>query len=113
MGSIRFLLALAVLAAHVAKFPFHLGVNSLLAVQGFYTISGFLIARVWDIKYSKEPNASRSFYANRAARIYFMYWAVLVLALLVGLIFHLMTGRWPRYLSIDMSRSLEIVLYQL
>ena len=113
MGSVRFLLALAVVAAHVPKLPFHLGVNSLLAVQGFYAISGFLIARVWDIKYSKEPNAIRSFYANRAARIYFMYWAVLVLALLVGVIFHLVTGRWPPYLSIDATRSLQILFYQL
>src|ERR1700677_3545542 len=77
MGSIRFLLALAVVTAHVTKLPFHLGVNSLLAVQGFYAISGFLIAFVWDVKYSRGPNAIRSFYANRAARIYFMYWAVL------------------------------------
>jgi peptidoglycan/LPS O-acetylase OafA/YrhL len=113
MGSIRFLLALAVVAAHVAKLPFHLGVNSLLAVQAFYAISGFLIAFVWDIKYSREPNAIRSFYANRAARIYFMYWAILVLALLVGVIFHLVTGSWPPYLPIDMTRSLQILFYQL
>jgi peptidoglycan/LPS O-acetylase OafA/YrhL len=113
MGSIRFLLALAVVTAHVTKLPFHLGVNSLLAVQGFYAISGFLIAFVWDVKYSRGPNAIRSFYANRAARIYFMYWAVLALAVLVGVIFHLVTGRWPAYLPIDMTRSLQILLYQL
>jgi peptidoglycan/LPS O-acetylase OafA/YrhL len=113
MGSIRFLLALAVVVVHVAKAPFHLGVSSLMAVQGFYAISGFLIAFVWDVKYSKEPDGIRSFYANRAARIYFMYWAVLGLALLAGVIVHAATGGWPPYLSIDMSRSLQLLLYQL
>jgi peptidoglycan/LPS O-acetylase OafA/YrhL len=113
MGSIRFLLALAVVVVHVAKAPFHLGVNSLMAVQGFYAISGFLIAFVWDVKYSKEPDGIRSFYANRAARIYFLYWTVLVLALLAGVIVHTATGRWPQYLSLDMNRSLQLLLYQL
>jgi peptidoglycan/LPS O-acetylase OafA/YrhL len=113
MGSIRFLLALAVVAVHVTRLPFHLGINSLMAVQGFYTISGFLIAFVWDVKYSREPNGIRSFYANRAARIYFMYWAVLALAFLLGVIIHLAKGRWPSYLPIDMNRSLELLLYQL
>ncbi len=113
MGSIRFLLALAVVAVHVTRLPFHLGINSLLAVEGFYTISGFLIAFVWDIKYSREPNGIRSFYANRAARIYFMYWTILALAFLLGVIIHLAKGRWPSYLSIDMNLSLELLFYQL
>jgi peptidoglycan/LPS O-acetylase OafA/YrhL len=113
MGSIRFLLALAVVIVHVTNSPFHLGVNSLLAVQGFYAISGFLIAFVWDVKYSKEPDGIRSFYANRAARIYFMYWAVLGLTSLVGVIFRVATGKWPLYLSSDVSYSLQILLYWL
>jgi peptidoglycan/LPS O-acetylase OafA/YrhL len=113
MGSIRFLLALAVVVVHVAKAPFHLGVNSLLAVEGFYAISGFLIAFVWDVKYSKEPDGIRSFYANRAARIYFLYWTVLGLTLLAGVIFRAATGKWPLYLSSDISSSLQILLYWL
>jgi peptidoglycan/LPS O-acetylase OafA/YrhL len=113
MGSIRFLLALAVVVVHVANSPFHLGVNSLLAVEGFYAISGFLIAFVWDVKYSKESDGIRSFYANRAARIYFLYWTVLGLTLIAGVIFRAATGKWPLYLSSDVSSSLQILLYWL
>jgi hypothetical protein len=56
MGAIRFLLALAVTIAHVGKIPFYSGIGSLIAVQGFYVISGFLIARVWDIKYARQAH---------------------------------------------------------
>lgn len=110
MGSIRLLLALAVVLAHVTRPPFHLGINALLAVEGFYAISGFLIAMVWDRKYSRQPHAIRSFYANRAARIYFMYWAVLLLTLLVGAIIHAMKGDWPSWMEIQ--RAPLLLIYQ-
>jgi peptidoglycan/LPS O-acetylase OafA/YrhL len=70
LGTIRFLFALAVVMVHAGKIPFYSGINSLLAVQGFYVISGFLIARAWDIKYAGLRNGVRSFYGNRAARIF-------------------------------------------
>ena len=111
MGSIRLLLALAVVLAHVSRPPFHLGVSALLAVQGFYAISGFLIARVWDLKYSQRPHAIRSFYANRAARIYFMYWAILFLSVLVGVIVRAMSGNWP--FSMEMQRAPLLLIYQI
>ena len=113
MGTIRFLQALAVTLVHVGKIPFYSGINSLLAVQGFYVISGFLIARVWDIKYAEQPNSIRLFYGNRAARIFFMYWAVLLFALAAALIFYAARGRWPQYLTVDPTLSLQIILYQI
>lgn len=111
MGSIRLLLALAVVLAHVARPPFHLGIGALLAVEGFYAISGFLIAMVWDRKYSRQPHAIRSFYANRAARIYFMYWTVLLLTLLAGAIIHAMKGDWPSWMEIQ--RAPLLLIYQI
>jgi hypothetical protein len=30
-----------------------------------------------------------------------MYWAVLLLALAVGLIFHAIRGHWPPYMTVD------------
>lgn len=113
MGTIRFLLALAVTIVHVGKIPYYSGINSLLAVQGFYVISGFLIARIWDIKYSGKPNSIRLFYSSRAARVYFMYWAVLFLALAAAIIFHTFMGRWPQYLTVDPTLSSKIILYQI
>jgi peptidoglycan/LPS O-acetylase OafA/YrhL len=72
LGTIRFLLALAVVGAHVGKLPFTVQLGSLLAVQAFYIISGFLIALVWTNKYERRPNGRFLFYTNRAARIYIL-----------------------------------------
>ena len=113
MGTIRFLLALAVVIAHVGQVPFYTAMNSMLAVQGFYVISGFLIARIWDLKYSQQPNSIRLFYINRAARIYLMYWAVLILALLFAVFFRAMHAHWPHYITVDLSLPWQIILYQI
>jgi peptidoglycan/LPS O-acetylase OafA/YrhL len=56
LGMIRFLLALAVVGAHVGKLPYTVQLGSLLAVQSFYIISGFLIALVWTNKYQRRSN---------------------------------------------------------
>jgi peptidoglycan/LPS O-acetylase OafA/YrhL len=113
LGTIRFLLALAVTITHVGQIPFYAGINSLLAVQGFYVISGFLIARIWDIKYAEQPNGIRLFYINRAARIYLMYWVVLFVALAFSLLFHALRGYWPQYMTVDTSLSWQLILYQI
>jgi peptidoglycan/LPS O-acetylase OafA/YrhL len=73
VGAIRFLLAFAVVGAHVGRLPYNVPLGGLLAVQAFYIISGFLIALVWDGKYKSQPSGLFLFYTNRAARIYFIY----------------------------------------
>ncbi|MEA2919736.1 MAG: hypothetical protein QOJ15_11817 [Bradyrhizobium sp.] len=97
MGTIRFLLALAVVCAHVGKLPFTVQLGSLLAVQAFYIISGFLIALVWTNKYERRPNGLFLFYSNRAARIYILYWAVLVISIVVALVTKWLTHDFPSY----------------
>ena len=97
MGTIRFLLALAVVCAHVGKLPFTVQLGSLLAVQAFYIISGFLIALVWTNKYERRSNGRFLFYTNRAARIYILYWAVLVISIVVALVTKWLTHDFPSY----------------
>ena len=97
MGTIRFLLALAVVCAHVGKLPFTVQLGSLLAVQAFYIISGFLIALVWTNKYEQRSNGRFLFYTNRAARIYILYWAVLVISIVVALVTKWLTHDFPSY----------------
>jgi peptidoglycan/LPS O-acetylase OafA/YrhL len=97
LGTIRFLLALAVVCAHVGKLPFTVQLGSLLAVQSFYIISGFLIALVWTNKYEGSPNGLFLFYSNRAARIYVVYWAVVVISIVVALVTKWLTHDFPSY----------------
>jgi peptidoglycan/LPS O-acetylase OafA/YrhL len=97
LGTIRFLLALSVVAAHVRGLPFSVELGSVKAVQAFYIISGFLIALVWTNKYSCQPNGLRLFYSNRAARIYILYWVVLVISIVVAQIIKTTTHNYPGY----------------
>ena len=83
MGAIRFLLAFAVVCGHVGTLPYGNPFNGTMAVEAFYVISGFLIALVWDNKYSRMPGGLSLFYSNRAARIYILYWVVLAISIVV------------------------------
>jgi peptidoglycan/LPS O-acetylase OafA/YrhL len=100
LGVIRFLLAFAVVGAHVGRLPYNVALGSLLAVQSFYIISGFLIALVWDNKYKSQPKGLFLFYANRAARIYFLYWTVLAISIIVAVVIKLLTRGWVGYFTI-------------
>jgi peptidoglycan/LPS O-acetylase OafA/YrhL len=97
LGTIRFLLALAVVCVHVGKLPFTVQIGGLLAVQAFYIISGFLIALVWTNKYQLLPNGLFLFYSNRAARIYIIYWVVLVGSIVAALVAKWLTHDYPSY----------------
>jgi peptidoglycan/LPS O-acetylase OafA/YrhL len=97
LGTIRFLLALAVVCAHVGKLPYTVQLGGLLAVQSFYIISGFLIALVWTNKYERRSNGLFLFYSNRAARIYILYWVVLVISIVVALVTKSLTHDFPSY----------------
>lgn len=99
LGTIRFLLAFAVVGVHVGRLPFALPLGGDTAVQGFFIISGFLIALVWDNKYADQPNGLFVFYTNRAARIYYLYWFVLVVSILVALVTKYLTRDYPPYFT--------------
>jgi peptidoglycan/LPS O-acetylase OafA/YrhL len=99
LGAIRFLLAFAVVCVHVGKLPYSVPFGGLMAVEAFYIISGFLIALVWDNKYSKMANGLFLFYSNRAARIYILYWVVLALSILVAVTVKYLTRDYPGFFT--------------
>lgn len=99
MGAIRFLLAFAVVCGHVGALPYHNPFNGIMAVQAFYIISGFLIALVWDNKYSRMAGGLSLFYSNRAARIYILYWVVLAISILVAVIVKHLTRDYPGFFT--------------
>src|SRR5579872_4576618 len=78
MGTLRFLLAVAVATAHSGCFSGNFCLmRGDLAVQIFYIISGFLIALILHEKYDRTQ--TWLFYSNRALRIYVPYlfvWAI-------------------------------------
>ena len=99
MGAIRFLLAFAVVGAHVGRLPYTVPFGGTLAVQAFYIISGFLIALVWDNKYAAQPNGLFLFYTNRAARIYLLYWNVLALSIALAVATKFLTRDYPAFFT--------------
>ena len=88
MGTFRFVLALAVLMAHVAtsigasvvnRQSLHILVWSGNAVFAFFIISGFYMSLIVNEKYAKLPNGRWRFYANRALRLYPIHWTILLI----------------------------------
>lgn len=77
MGSLRILLALAVLLSHMPLAPFQF-LGGGLAVQLFYIVSGFYMALVLDTKYHDR----RLFYSNRLLRLLPAYVVMLPVAAL-------------------------------
>lgn len=80
MGTIRFLLAISVVLAHIRGVPgFATLVGGERAVQIFYMISGFLIAHV--IATNPTYQNAKTFYASRLLRLFPIYLVVAALAL--------------------------------
>jgi peptidoglycan/LPS O-acetylase OafA/YrhL len=95
MGSLRFILALAVAAGHAASF-FGFAANWILpgsrAVQIFYIISGFLMAMILNGKYADTPRGNWLFYSNRLLKIYVPYLAILFVTVIICLVAKAATG---------------------
>lgn len=79
MGTLRALLAIAIVFNHSGGIAGYRLMNGQLAVQEFYIISGFLITHILLTKY----DSLWLFYSNRALRIFIPYWVVLGVTLLV------------------------------
>ncbi len=89
MGLLRLILALAVIASHCGPFfgKTYL-VGGSLAVQCFFIISGFYMSLILNEKYTGENYSYRLFISNRFLRIYPLYWFVLLLSIVAGLLFY-------------------------
>ena len=83
MGSVRFILAMAVVASHSSTlFGIELA-GGRISVQGFYIISGFLITLMLTEKYGTGVRDLWLFYSNRALRIWVPYAVVAVATVLL------------------------------
>jgi peptidoglycan/LPS O-acetylase OafA/YrhL len=98
MGLIRFLLAMAVVAAHSAPILGLTLVGGKIAVQSFFVISGFYISLILNEKYPAGTRGTLLFYGNRFLRIYPIYWAVLLLTAGAGTAVLLLFG-WHSFVS--------------
>lgn len=78
MGWMRFFLAVAVVFHHSTT-PWNMPiVDGHQAVRLFYIISGFYMALILGKKYPLNRQGLWIFYTNRAARIFPVYWVVLI-----------------------------------
>ena len=78
MGLFRLLLALSVVQAHFWHRSIFFGLGGSTSVELFFVISGYYIAKILDTRYSSV----KSFYMNRALRLYPTYAIVMFLILL-------------------------------
>jgi peptidoglycan/LPS O-acetylase OafA/YrhL len=91
MGTIRILLALAVVFAHTDA-PFGaLSIGGELAVQGFFIVSGYYMALILSEKYVGR-SAVKTFWINRALKIYPAYWLVLLVTVAYTLFMYVTTS---------------------
>ena len=99
MGSIRTLLALAVVFGHADIYLFTGGV---LAVQLFYVISGYLMSL---ILLSKSYDSLHAFYINRFLRLFPIYWVVAILTGFIYLVISTPSSQafWSVYKSLGVD----------
>jgi peptidoglycan/LPS O-acetylase OafA/YrhL len=101
MGLFRIILAISVVMGH-AGFSFSVG--GLMAVQTFYIISGFYMALILTEKYTGKNNSYKLFITNRFLRLYPMYWAVLILTIIVS-IFYITYSHGQSFGKLEMYRE--------
>jgi peptidoglycan/LPS O-acetylase OafA/YrhL len=95
MGTLRFLLAIAVATFHAGCFWDYCLIPGPGAVQAFYIVSGFLMALILNEKYG--PGHIWLFYSNRALRIYVPYLVVFIGALVAIVPLTFLLGQPPGY----------------
>ena len=83
MGILRLTLAAIVVQAHCPDGIIPIYVNSILAVQCFYVISGFYIQLIIFEKCSTGENWKLDFYKSRLVRIFPVYYTFLLLTIIL------------------------------
>src|ERR671933_637802 len=83
-GILRYVLSMMVVEAHLFWLFPGAGFAGGYAVFGFYTLSGYLIARVLATNYPFTVAGCGRFFANRALRLYPGYVVALLFALAVA-----------------------------
>src|SRR5581483_3799591 len=118
MGTLRLLLALAVVYGHTEKFFGVQGIPGYTAVQIFYAISGFYMALVLSEKY--KPGATSTFLLSRFLRLFPTYAIVAIATICMGLIANYAIGAefpfqqaWRKFFDLDWSARIFLVTTQL
>jgi len=92
MGTLRIILASAVLMVHAGSFfRFNITGGGQVAVQLFYIISGFYMSLVLNEVYD-GPGSTRRFFASRLLRLLPVYWVVAVGGVAVHALAYCFTG---------------------
>lgn len=86
MGKFRTLLALSVVMFHCGSILGITLIGGELAVQAFFIVSGFYMSMVLNEKYNGPNRSYKLFLTNRLLRLYPIYWVVLLLTVLGGLV---------------------------
>lgn len=94
MGLLRLLLALSVLFEHTGGIYGYWMIGGPLAVQCFFIVSGFYMGLVLNERYDR-PALNRTFWINRAIRIYAIYFLFLALYVAVFAMVQARTGHSP------------------
>jgi peptidoglycan/LPS O-acetylase OafA/YrhL len=87
LGILRFLLAISLLFYHTGPFFGITLVDSRVAVQAFFIISGFYMALILNEKYTGH-NSYYLFLTNRFLRLFPAYWCVLLISIVFFLILY-------------------------
>jgi peptidoglycan/LPS O-acetylase OafA/YrhL len=94
MGLLRVLLALSVLLDHAHGLGGYAMIGGPLAVQCFFIVSGFYMGLVLNERYDR-PALNRTFWINRALRIFGVYYLFLALYLVIFAAMWAGTGSSP------------------
>lgn len=94
MGTLRIILAIAVILGHCGGFFGYTISSGVIAVQIFYMISGFFMALIL----SEKGNIYKSkviFYINRFIRIYSTYYVVFIISAIIYIVMYFVSNNGP------------------
>jgi peptidoglycan/LPS O-acetylase OafA/YrhL len=83
MGTIRFLLAIAVIMAHAGDIFGYRHIDGIIAVQSFFIISGFYMSMILNEKYHMK-NSYGLFISNRLLRLFPTYFFIIFITLIAA-----------------------------
>lgn len=86
-GIFRFILAIFVVVAHIAKPAYGLSIIGSFAVYGFFILSGYLMTLVTNKRYGFTADGIKKFLLNRFLRIYPTYWLSILISIVLLIIY--------------------------
>lgn len=107
MGLLRFLFAVSIIIVHVGSIFHYELINSKLAIQSFFVLSGFYMALILNEKYIGENSGYKIFISNRFLRIFPLYWTILFLTIILSGVWYFL-GYHDLYLGTYLHYLVEL-----